>query len=128
MKALVDTAAFLYWASDSPRLTRAARRAFTDARTDLYLSAVSAWEIAIKWSLGKLKLPEEPARFVPSRMRAHRIAPLGFEHADALACATLPELHDDPFDRALVAQALGRKLRVLTPDERFEEYGVDVVW
>ena len=73
-------------------------------------------------------LPEPPGKFVPSRLARHGIAGIPFEHADALAVAELPELHDDPFDRALIAQALARKLRVVTSDARFAEYGVPVVW
>jgi PIN domain nuclease of toxin-antitoxin system len=89
---------------------------------------VSSWEIAIKFALGKLVLPEPPQKFVPSRMTRHGITGIAFEHTDALAVAMLPDLHDDPFDRALIAQALERDLAIITSDDRFESYGVIVEW
>ena len=125
---LLDTNAFLFWTAGAKKLSPRARKLMEDPGTELLLSAVSSWEIAIKYSLDKLALPEPPHRFVPSRMTAHSIAGLSFEHADALAVAALPVIHDDPFDRALIAQALRQKLPVITSDERFEEYGVNVEW
>lgn len=128
MRILVDTAAFLHWTSGAARMSPRARKAFADGRNELFLSAISSWEIAIKHGLGKLELPEAPATFVPSRMAKHGLVGLPFEHVDALAVASLPLHHDDPFDRALIAQAKERSLAVMTPDERFAEYGVRVVW
>lgn len=61
-------------------------------------------------------------------MVRHGITGIAFEHADALAVATLPDLHDDPFDRALIAQALERDLVIVTSDDRFEAHGVVVEW
>lgn len=61
-------------------------------------------------------------------MAAHSIAGLAFEHTDALVVADLPPIHDDPFDRALIAQALEHELPIITADDRFEEYGVRVEW
>ena len=94
----------------------------------MLLSAISSWEIAIKHALGKLTLPDPPAKFVPARTARHALTGLAFEHADALAMAALPDYHDDPFDRALIAQALERGLPIVTSDPRFEGYGVEVVW
>ena len=127
-RLLLDTSAFLFWTSGGKKLSVRARKAMADPRNELLLSAVSSWEIAIKYRLGKLSLPEPPGRFVPARMSKHAFIGLAFEHTDALAVATLPDLHDDPFDRALIAQALERKLPVVTADERFAEYGVAIEW
>ncbi|MGH7282343.1 MAG: type II toxin-antitoxin system VapC family toxin [Polyangiaceae bacterium] len=124
---MLDTNAFLFWASGAKRLSPRARQAIANPKNDVFLSAVSSWEIAIKWALGKLRLPEPPSTFVPSRLRAHSIGAIPFDHADALAVATLPALHDDPFDRALIAQATTRKLAVVTSDDRFADYGVRVI-
>jgi PIN domain nuclease of toxin-antitoxin system len=125
---LLDTNAFLFWTAGAKKLSTRARKLIEDPRSELLLSAVSSWEIAIKFSLGKLKLPEPPQKFVPSRMSRHGITGIAFEHTDALAVALLPELHDDPFDRALIAQALERDLPIITSDARFEAYGVAVEW
>ena len=127
-RVLLDTVAFLYWTAGGKKLSPRARKIVEDPRNELLLSAVSSWEIAIKYGLGKLDLPEPPAKFVPSRMARHAIEGLAFEHTDALAVATLPDLHDDPFDRALIAQALARDLSIITSDGRFDDYGVVVEW
>lgn len=125
---LLDTNAFLFWTSGAKKLSARARKAIEHPEHEVLLSAVSSWEIAIKHALGKLKLPERPERFVPSRMTAHSITGIAFEHSDALAITLLPEHHDDPFDRALIAQALERDLVIVTSDDRFEAYGVAVEW
>ena len=128
MRYLLDTNVFLFWNSNSPKLSDRARSTIASPRAELLLSAASSWEIAIKCGLGKLKLPDEPWRYVPERMRDHRIVPLSIEHADALEAGQLPAVHDDPFDRILIAQAQRRRLRVVTADPRFREYGIEVVW
>jgi PIN domain nuclease of toxin-antitoxin system len=125
---LLDTNAFLFWTSNHKRLTARARKVIESSEHEIFLSSISSWEIAIKSALGKLSLPEPPSRFVPSRIAAHALTPLSFEHSDALAIAALPNHHEDPFDRALIAQALERDLVVVTADDRFEAYGVTVEW
>jgi len=125
---LLDTNTFLFWTAGAKKLSAKARKVIEDPRNELFLSAVSSWEIAIKYALGKLELPESPPKFVPSRMVRHGITGIAFEHTDALAVAALPDLHDDPFDRALIAQALERELVIVTSDARFEAYGVDIEW
>jgi PIN domain nuclease of toxin-antitoxin system len=125
---LVDTNAFLFWTSGGKKLSSRARKLIENPDHEILLSAVSSWEIAIKFALGKLSLPEPPAKFVPSRMHKHAIGGLAFEHADALAIAALPDHHDDPFDRALIAQAIERDLPIITSDTRFDDYDIDVEW
>lgn len=128
MRLLLDTNAFLFWTAGAEKLSVRARKAIANPRNEVCLSAVSSWEIAIKFALGKLRLPESPAKFVPSRMVRHSVEGLAFEHTDALAVAALPAVHDDPFDRALIAQALQRGLTMVTSDKRFAQYGVRVEW
>ena len=127
-QVLLDTNAFLYWTAGGKKLSARARKLIQTPETEVLLSAISSWEIAIKHALGKLSLPEAPGKFVPSRMARHAISGLAFEHADALAIAMLPDHHDDPFDRALIAQALERDLPIVTSDDRFASYGVAVEW
>ena len=123
MILLLDTHVFLWLQTDPERLGEQLPLV-ADPRTELLLSAVSAWEIAIKHELGKLALPEEPERYVPARMRTIGAQALAIEHSHALAVATIPNLHRDPFDRLLVAQAMLLGLTILTADPAVAQYPV----
>lgn len=94
---------------------------------DLYLSAASAWEIAIKYELGKLSLPTPPSRLVPELMSKSAVAALPIRHSHALHVAELPPHHRDPFDRLLVAQALLEDLPILTADVQLSVYDVEII-
>jgi PIN domain nuclease of toxin-antitoxin system len=124
VKLLLDTQAWLWMLADPDRLARRARRMIERSDNELYFSAASAWEIAIKWELGKLKLPADPAEYVPSRMAQSGVIPLPIKHAHALQVARLPKHHRDPFDRLLVAQALLEDMVLLTADQHFDAYGI----
>jgi PIN domain nuclease of toxin-antitoxin system len=128
VKLLLDTCAFLWIAGDSPELTREARDLFQDPDNEVFLSAASAWEIAIKHSLGKLSLPEAPDRFVPARRKEHRVQPLSVDEEAALHLFRLPGLHRDPFDRILVCQAMVGGMAILTPDPLIQQYPVRTLW
>lgn len=124
---LLDTQVWLWMQAEPDRLSDEARRRLEDARNPLLLSAASAWEIAIKYALGKLALPEAPESYVPDRMRRSGVTPLPVEHSHALRVASLPPHHRDPFDRLLVAQAEVERLPIMTTDPSFGRYGVDLV-
>jgi PIN domain nuclease of toxin-antitoxin system len=128
VRALLDTHAFIWSETDDPRLSRVAKSFIKDESNDLLLSAVSVWEIAIKFARGRLPLPEEPAPYVNRRMRLLRAESLPIEFLHALEAGTLPAHHNDPFDRLLIAQALVERLPVLTSDPHFARYGVEVIW
>jgi prevent-host-death family protein len=102
-------------------------RTVENPANELHLSAASSWEIAIKVRVGRLTLPESPARYIPARMRAIGVEPLAVEHAHALAVADLPMLHRDPFDRMLVAQARHLGLTIVTADAEIPRYDVRTV-
>ncbi|MGC8627527.1 MAG: type II toxin-antitoxin system VapC family toxin [Acidimicrobiales bacterium] len=89
-----------------------------------FLSAASSWEIALKYQLGKLPLPEPPVEYVPRRVLAIGARSLAVEHSHALWVAKLPALHRDPFDRLLVAQALLLGLTIMTADPAVAQYQV----
>lgn len=127
MRILLDTQCWLWMASAPDRLSARARSLVEANDNDLYMSAASAWEIAIKHSLGKLDLPEPPAQYVPSRLEAMRVAPLAIEHGHALQVAALPRHHRDPFDRLLIAQAQLEDLPILTSDPTFASYDVATI-
>lgn len=128
MKILLDTCTFLWLASDDPRLSPKARQLFANPENEVFLSSASAWEIATKHSAGRLPLPKPPGSYIPEQRKAHRIAPLPLDEESALHAARLPRLHNDPFDRMLVSQAIIHGLTLLTPDEQISDYPVRVMW
>jgi len=113
--------------SEPEKLSKQARRRITDANNERVLSAVSAWEIAIKHSIGKLELPELPSVFVPSRMALTLTTPLAVQLSHALQASRLPFHHRDPFDRLLIAQAQIENVPILTADAEFSAYEVEVI-
>ena len=123
MRLLLDTHVLLWALTDDSSLTAAARAAIVDGRNRVVVSAVSAWEITIKRSLGKLRAPADLAKEVA----AHRFTPLAVSLEHALAVGALPDLHRDPFDRLLVAQAGVEGLTIVTRDRAIARYDVDVL-
>lgn len=124
---LLDTHVWLWMQADPERLCDETRATVQDARNSILLSAASAWEIAIKYRLGKLPLPEAPASYVPDRMRRSGTSALPVEHAHALRTAQLPDHHRDPFDRLLIAQAQQLDLTIVTADEQLSAYDVSLI-
>jgi PIN domain nuclease of toxin-antitoxin system len=123
-RLLVDTHALLWWLTDDAALSPTARTAIAEPANEPLVSAASAWEIAIKISLGKLTAPDD----LPDRILGEGFAWLAISERHAWHVRDLPMLHRDPFDRLLVAQALIERLPVITGDSRFAGYGVDVRW
>ena len=128
MRLLLDTVCWLWMQAAPDRFSDEALALVEDLRHELVLSAASSWEIAVKYAIGKLELPEPPDRYVPDRMATTGVVALPVEHAHALAVAGLPLHHRDPFDRLLIAQARAEGVPVLTADRKFEPYEVDVLW
>jgi PIN domain nuclease of toxin-antitoxin system len=123
LRILLDTHVLLWWFGDDPALGEPARAAISDGATRAFVSAASVWEIAIKRDLGKLEAPGD----LLEQLDAGRFATVDLTAADLWLAGHLPRHHADPFDRALIAQALRGGLRVVTRDERFAAYGVDVL-
>jgi PIN domain nuclease of toxin-antitoxin system len=128
VKLLIDTQCWLWWFTDPTRLNRAAHQLIAEPENTVYLSSASSWEIAIKSSLGKLKLPESPERYVPARLASQGMPGLSIEHVHALRVFSLPPHHRDPFDRLIVAQAQVEGLPVLTSDPNIALYDVEATW
>lgn len=128
MRFLVDTHCWL-WALDSPeKLQPEAVELIKNKENIVMLSAVSALEIAIKYSTGKLQLPEPPEAFVASRMGRLTMTPLPVYLNHALRVSLLPYHHRDPFDRLLVAQSQVERLPLMTADAAIGAYDVEVIW
>lgn len=123
MTLLLDTHAFLWWSTASRKLNVQARRAIAGA-DDVYVSAASAWEVAIKIALGRLVV--EIAFEEAVTANEFRQLPVVFRHA--AVAGRLPAHHADPFDRMLIAQAQVEGFTVVTHDRLFEAYDVPVVW
>ena len=128
MRLLLDTCTFLWLAADDPMLTADALDSCRDPDNEVFLSALSAWEIAVKHRLGRLPLPEPPHRYVVSRRRWLGLEPLEFDGTSAAHDALLPSHHRDPFDRGLVSQAILNGMMIVTPDEQIARYPAPVLW
>lgn len=127
MKVLLDTHAWL-WMIDAPeRLTASSRDLLASAEHEVFLSAASVWELAIKHSSGRFVLPGPPAVVVPALVARSRVTPLPVSQTHALRVANLPVHHRDPFDRLLIAQAQVEHMPLLTTDRAFAAYDVEVI-
>ena len=124
MRLLLDTCALLWWLADDAKLGKAARAAIARGTNEVFVSAASAWEISIKEALGKLDAPAD----LPSALKENRFRPLDITVSHALKAGRLPRLHDDPFDRMLIAQAREEHLTIVTDDPRFEPYEVPIMF
>jgi PIN domain nuclease of toxin-antitoxin system len=128
MKYLVDTSVLVHSQISQPKLNDRSLNLLADNSSELYLSAVSSWEIIIKAGTGKLVLPDRPAEFVTRAMRVMSMQSLNITHLHALAVDALPDHHRDPFDRMLIAQALSEQMTLLTADHVFQEYKVELIF
>ncbi|TVQ28617.1 MAG: type II toxin-antitoxin system VapC family toxin [Spirochaetaceae bacterium] len=124
MTVLLDTHCWLWWIAEPHRLSDSSLDLIRDPSNRILISSATTWEIAIKYSIGKLALPEPPERFVPSRIERDRLEPLPVFHSHTLRTASLPYHHRDPFDRLLIAQALVEEIPILTDDAAFDAYEV----
>lgn len=127
MKLLLDTCTFLWLAGGGALAPRAAA-AIRDPANDVLLSAVSTWEICVKYRAGRLPLPEPPDRLIPTERALRGVTPLAFDEESAFQVLRLPQLHRDPFDRMLIAQAIAGSLAIVTPDPLVTQYPVRVIW
>ena len=127
MKILLDTHIFLWWITDDSRLSARAREMMSKSHNELYLSAASGWEIAIKSRLGRIMLPKKPDMFIANQLALNSIISLPIEMSHALHVHNLPYHHHDPFDRIIIAQAQLEKFPVLSADPQFKKYKINLV-
>ena len=127
MKILLDTHIFLWFISDDTRLPKLAGDSIRDPVNEVYLSVVSLWEIIVKYQLGKLPLPHPPELYVPAQRRRHKIENLNLEETSVMQLAHLPPLHNDPFDRMIICQALQNGMTLATIDTKIAKYPVPIL-
>jgi PIN domain nuclease of toxin-antitoxin system len=127
VKILIDTQIFLWLFGFVSRISPDVENLLKSGNHDIYLSAASVWEIAIKYGNGKLQLPDKPEIFIPDRMNRAGFKRLEITLEHALAVANLPQIHKDPFDRLLIAQANLEKLTLLSADKIFAQYKVKFI-
>ena len=126
MKLLVDTCVFLWLITGERKLPERVGSSLTSG--DLWLSAASVWEIAVKLSKGALRLPAAPDRLVVAARERYGISSLPIDEESALHVVKLPALHADPFDRMLVSQAIVHGLTIVTPDPLVTQYPARTMW
>ncbi len=128
MKLLLDTCTFLWIAGGGRALPPAVAAAYQSPDNEVYLSAASTWEIAIKYSQGRLPLPVSPQTLVNAERERRGLMSLAVDEESALHVTKLPALHGDPFDRLLVAQAIVHGMTILTPDPIVARYPARTMW
>ena len=128
MRALLDTSSFLWFIAGSDSLSIKARDLIVDMNNDLFLSVASLWEIAIKMSIGKLKLLRSFEQIVPVQLEENfiNILPIELNHLSQII--ELPFHHRDPFDRLIIAQGMTEGIPVISSDASFQMYPVEVIW
>ena len=128
MRYLLDTTVFVWLLKEPEKLNRRALDLLEDERQDVFLSSVTSWELAIKSAIGKLTLPKKLDELLSEIFQNFSFQPLPITHAHSLAVGELALHHRDPFDRMLIAQARSEKLLLMTADDSFEKYPVEILW
>jgi len=128
MRLLLDTHALIWAATLDERLSSKARKLLLDNDNELFLSTASIWEMAIKTGLGKLILKQPIEQTINEQIQINGLQILNIEPAHALAVASLPWHHRDPFDRLLICQSQLEKLTILSCDSAMDAYGVERIW
>nr|VFJ51427.1 MAG: PIN domain nuclease, a component of toxin-antitoxin system (PIN domain) [Candidatus Kentron sp. FW]VFJ57634.1 MAG: PIN domain nuclease, a component of toxin-antitoxin system (PIN domain) [Candidatus Kentron sp. FW]VFJ73470.1 MAG: PIN domain nuclease, a component of toxin-antitoxin system (PIN domain) [Candidatus Kentron sp. FW] len=128
MRVLLDTHALLWWFTDDNRLSETAREIIANEKNDIFVSAASAWEIATKQRIGKLRdVPEATERF-SELVYADGFLHLPVTYLHSLRAGSYPNEHRDPFDRMLAAQSDIEKLALVTKDPAFGRFGTRTLW
>ena len=128
MKLQLDTHALLWFIGNDPQLSAPARQSIENSANDKFISAASLWEIAIKLSLGKVKLPQSFDEVFPQQLEINgfELLPISCAHLNQLIL--LPLHHRDPFDRLLIAQAIADEMTMVTRDPEFSKYPAKILW
>jgi PIN domain nuclease of toxin-antitoxin system len=127
LNLLLDTHALLWFLEDDPRLRPDTLQVLNDPHNDVFVSAATAWEMAIKAKLGKLAVAPDIGDWLPVQLTANRMTQLPITFAHAAGVEYLPLYHGDPFDRLIIAQARAENLTLVSTDARLERYEVRLI-
>jgi PIN domain nuclease of toxin-antitoxin system len=127
MKYLIDTHTFIWFTTGDSQLSNTARLLIEDTQNDIYLSIVSIWEMAIKYSMGKLNLNKTFDK-VWNDIQDNQITLLAIDFEAVATLSTLPFYHKDPFDRMIIAQAQELNIPIIGKDEIFKNYAISLIW
>lgn len=122
MKLLLNTHTLIWWLKNDPTLFEGAKKAISNPDNLVFISAASAWEIAIKKSLGKLDAPDD----LETQIEKHNFQLLPITIAHGVAVGKLPWHHKDPFDRIIIAQAICESMTIITRDKKFNSYNISL--
>ena len=126
---LLDTHAFVWLVSDPDQISHNAWNALEEGEEDCVISMVTGWEIALLYKLRRLKLPRPPTQYISLALENHGITELPLTREVILQSVELPDIHKDPFDRILIAEAQIRKATLITKDRTIAAYpGIQVIW
>ena len=128
MRLLLDTHAFLWWIFNDPKLSQTAKGLIADSQNQCFVSAVSAWELAIKVGQGKLRLEAPVNTLFTDHIHSNGFELLGLSLNYLLAVEHLPQHHKDPFDRLLVTQASAENLAIISADMMLDSYEIKRLW
>jgi PIN domain nuclease of toxin-antitoxin system len=126
---LLDTHAFIWLVSDQSKLSTPARELLSKPNQQVGISIVTTWEIALLYKRGRLELPVAPADYIEAALAHHNLEEFPLNRDLILRAVSLPDLHNDPFDRILVATAQTFQLRLLSKDRQLAQYpDVEIIW
>jgi len=128
MNYLLDTHAFLWFVLDDQRISKEAKSVIEDSQNKIYFSAASAWEIAIKTKLARLKIIGDFESFIIDQLSTNSFVPLSITISHSLYTVRLPQIHKDPFDRIIIAQSKLEDLPLISKDKTIRKYKVTLVW
>jgi PIN domain nuclease of toxin-antitoxin system len=128
MRYLLDTHAFLWFVLDDKRISTEAKSIIADSKNTIYFSAASAWEMAIKTKLARLKIIGDIEPFIIEQLSTNSFVPLSITISHALYTERLPQIHKDPFDRIIIAQSKLEDLPLISKDKKVRKYKVTMVW
>ena len=128
MRLLLDTHTFIWYTTDSSRLTATGRSLIDNGENDILLSTARVWEMAIKHSIGKLTFSMPFMEFIKQQIAVNRIdiLEITFDHIEVVA--SLPLHHRDPFDRLIIAQSMAQQIPILSVDAIFDAYAIARLW
>ena len=127
MRILLDTHIFLWYISGDKLLSPLMVQHIQNTQNEICLSVVSLWEVIIKYQLGKMPLPQSPEIYLPTQRQRHQIRNLDVDEASVRQLIRLPTLHNDPFDRLLICQAIEHTMTIATVDSHILAYPVSTL-